>query len=198
MGAAVSTTESLSDKLTERGGANSSLHSSGATVAYGTGGKTQQQITEEFAVSLVLPIYYMKAKVTQEEMELAIKMWKSVINNRAEHFLAIKKQHQESNTPFPYNMCSDYFADTFYQRLFDIHSRSKDLFSGTKMKMRMYFMGAITVILESLLDDPEKCVKMLENLAKVHNHIGVKAVECKKVFLFMFIALIYLIVFIIL
>ncbi len=40
-------------------------------------------------------------------------------------------------------------------------------------------MGVITLLLGAMEEDKDKFVKTLQGLARVHNIIGVKAVECK-------------------
>lgn len=148
-------------------------------------------INEDFVVSMVRPVYYMKEEVTQDELNQATQVWKSILNNRSDFYLKFRQENKEKNLPTQ-ELCANYFADLFYERLFNVHARSIDLFSGTKMKMRVYFMGSITIILESLLEEPDKFHKMLSNLAKVHNRIGVKAMECKN-FLYIFCLSSYLI-----
>lgn len=133
----------------------------------------------DFMVSLVMPLYYTKADLSAEEKEAAMNVWKLIINNRSDHFFAMKEKMQREGETCPYNLCSDYFSEMFYVRLFDTHPSCKGLFANSKMKMRMNFMGIITLLLNAMDEDKNKFVKTLQGMAKVHNIIGVKAVECK-------------------
>ena len=134
-------------------------------------------VYEEFAASIVMPIYYTKALLEPEEKVAATACWKSIVGNRSAHFQNLKKESKPEE--FPYAICSDYYSELFYERLFHVHPGCKGLFTNSKMKMRVNFMSIISLLLDALDDDTGKFVKTLENLARVHNRIGVKAVECK-------------------
>ncbi len=133
-------------------------------------------ISEEYAVSLVLPIYYTKENFTDKEKDEALNVWKLITSNKAPGFIAQK----ESNPHFPYTLCSEYFYSIFFERLIDIHPTSKNLFSKNSQRMRQSFLSSFGMILNLMDDsDPTKFKRCLVNLANVHNKIGIKAVECK-------------------
>lgn len=136
-------------------------------------------MSEEFAISLVLPLYYTKLPLTKEEVDGAVIAWKSIVNNRSPYFHKLKKEKLEVGEIFPHQVCSEYFAELFYSRLFDVHPHSRGLFRDSKMKMRLYFMSSISAIIDALVEDQDRFLSSLRNMAKVHNRIGVKAVECK-------------------
>ena len=136
-------------------------------------------MTTEAAMALVMPIYYTKTELSADEKEAAVTVWKMIINNRCAHFSLLKEQARVTGEDFPHVICSDYFSTLFYDRLFQVHPLCKGLFANSKMKMRMNFMSIITLLLNAMDEEPTKFVKTLENLARVHNTIGVRAVECK-------------------
>lgn len=140
---------------------------------------SMQSSNIDVMISLVMPLYYSKASLTRDEKEAASYAWKLIIGNRSPHFLEMKEEMEREGKPFPYTLCADYFSDIFYARLFDTHPDCKGLFANSKMKMRINFMGVITLLLGAMEEDKDKFVKTLQGLARVHNIIGVKAVECK-------------------
>lgn len=122
----------------------------------------------------ILPVYYTKDPLTDRELQAALKAWSSISSNRASNYI----QQKRHNPDFPYSTCSEYFYDLFYERLFEVHPNARPLFKKSKKRMRQYFIGSFTMLLDSVTDS-EKFTRSLISLAHVHNNIGVKAIECK-------------------
>ncbi len=137
----------------------------------------QMQKTEEEIIAFVMPVFYTKSELAAEEREAASSAWKLIVNNKSQHFLDIRTQRQ--NDPnFPHVTCLEYFYDIFYNRLFDVHPSCKSLFKKSINKQGSFFARMISLLLGDI-DDQEKWTKNLENMAHIHNKMGVKAVECK-------------------
>lgn len=126
----------------------------------------------------VLPIYYTKQELTEAEFNAAHKAWSLVTSSRASTYVHLKKM----NPLFEFSNCSEYFYEIFYERLLEIHPGAKVLFKKNNKRMRQYFIGSFTMLLESV-NDVEKFTRSLVGLAHVHNNIGVKALECKFILL---------------
>lgn len=141
--------------------------------------KPLKGINEEFAKALVLPVYYTKTALTEQEVVQLTEVWDSIAQNKSEYFRTLKKEATEKNEDFPFETCADYFASLFYQNLFVTIPGSKNLFHHSKIRMRVYFMASISILLDEVLEDPAKFTHQAEIIARIHNSIGVKAFECK-------------------
>lgn len=136
------------------------------------------QNVEAEVIPFVLPIYYTDEVITQVHLEAALKGWKLILNNRSEHFLALKR----ANGPDVQDAenCMDYFMHNFYIRLFDIHPNCKKLFHRSIHKQGSFFLRFLSMCVAEV-SEPTKLDKTMENLANIHNKMGVKAVECKSI-----------------
>jgi len=120
----------------------------------------------------VLPIYYTKEELTQSELEAVIKVWGLITSSRAQTFVHSRRL----NPQFGFSNCSEYFYELFYEKLLETHPGAKVLFKKNNKRMRQYFIGSFTMLLDSV-NDVEKFTRSLVSLAHVHNNIGVKALE---------------------
>jgi hypothetical protein len=141
--------------------------------------KDQLEQLEADIMAFVMPIFYSKSELTMEEREAANAAWKQIVNNKSQHFLEIRAQQNDPN--FPHVTCLEYFYDIFYNRFFDVHPSCKTLFKKSINKQGSFFARMISLLLGDI-DDQEKWRKNLENLAHIHNKMGVKAVECKSAY----------------
>lgn len=132
---------------------------------------------ESEVIPFVMPIYYTEEPITPHELEAALKVWKMILNNRSEHFLALKRANTDKDVQEAEN-CMDYFMHNFYLRLFDIHPNCQKLFHRSIHKQGSFFLRFLSMCVAEV-SEPEKLEKTMENLANIHNKIGVKAVECK-------------------
>lgn len=121
----------------------------------------------------VLPIYYTSAKITADEIDAALVVWKMITSNKCEHFDRLR----EANPALEWRICPDYFPIVFYDRLFLIHPQCRQLFLRPINKQGGYLIQYISLCLHQLADE-EKLKQTLLYLAQVHNKIGVKAYEC--------------------
>lgn len=135
---------------------------------------SQAHASEAEIEAFVRPIFYSPDPITKEELDAATAVWKMILNNRSQHFLNIRA----SDPNFVPLNCMEYFYDIFYNRLFDVHPSCKPLFKKSISKQGSFFLRMISLLLTEL-EEKEKFVKTLENMAHIHNKMGVKAVECK-------------------
>eukprot|EP00349_Pseudokeronopsis_sp_Brazil_P008552 CAMPEP_0202961296 /NCGR_PEP_ID=MMETSP1396-20130829/5351_1 /ASSEMBLY_ACC=CAM_ASM_000872 /TAXON_ID= /ORGANISM="Pseudokeronopsis sp., Strain Brazil" /LENGTH=235 /DNA_ID=CAMNT_0049681009 /DNA_START=54 /DNA_END=761 /DNA_ORIENTATION=+ len=126
-------------------------------------------------IPFVMPIYYVEEPMKQSELDAAMRVWKMILNNRSEHFLAMKRLNVDKDVQEAEN-CMDYFMHNFYIRLFDIHPNCKKLFHRSIHKQGSFFLRFLTMCVAEV-SEPEKLDKTMENLANIHNKLGVKAVE---------------------
>lgn len=126
-------------------------------------------------IRLMMPVYYSEEPITSEEHYLAEQSWQQIINNTAPVYV----QYCEEKEGFreKYSSSIRFFSDCFYGRLFDVHPWSRPLFHDVSSQGK-FLVKMITLSL-SELSDPNKFESILVRLAEVHNHRGVKAVECK-------------------
>lgn len=66
----------------------------------------------------MLPVYYLSAGMTNQEVTTAKKSWDYISNDSSPIYLS-----KLSSTTFAksYATCKDWFLEVFYERLFDIH-----------------------------------------------------------------------------
>ena len=136
---------------------------------------------------LIRPCFYTATPITAEQHEKCQLIWKSIVNNRSEYFLKLKREAFEQNrqAEFPFNVCQDYFTHLFFQRLFHIHPCCKKLFHSSQQshsKMRAHFMSFLSILIDSGGNHSEAFMKLATSLTKAHHHIGVRANECKSLF----------------
>lgn len=135
-------------------------------------GKSDEEVCRAIT-SFVMPIYYNGKPVSSGELEAANRVWKLILNNRSEVFLALKRQ----DPTIEFENCMDYFFHTFYTRLFDIHPGCRPLFTRSIHKQGSFLLRFLSMCLSDWHDDV-KWDKTFLQLAHIHNKMGVKAVEC--------------------
>lgn len=135
-----------------------------------------QHSSMEEIIAFVRPIFYTDDAITKEELDAATLVWKMILNNKSQHFLSLRAADPNF---VPLN-CMEYFYDIFYNRLFDVHPSCRTLFKKSISKQGSFFLRMISLLLTEI-DDKEKFFRTLENLANIHNKMGVKAVECKSI-----------------
>ncbi len=127
--------------------------------------------------AFVRPIFYSAEDLTKDELDAAVAAWKMILNNRSQHFLNLRA----ADPNFGPLTCMEYFYDIFYNRLFDVHPSCKPLFKKSISKQGSFFLRMISLLLTEL-EEKDKFIKTLENMANIHNKLGVKAVECKTLY----------------
>ena len=97
--------------------------------------------------------------------------WQHIQNDTSEVYLARKA------TPgFEASSCLQWFYDSFYDRLFDVHPAARPLFKNSMIVQGKALVHMISAAL-SLLDNLPNLVSALQNLAKTHSLKGVLAVQ---------------------
>lgn len=126
-------------------------------------------------VRLMMPVYYTTDSITLEECNAALEAWRMISENQAPNYLKQQLESMECATAFPTAM--SYFSDSFYNRLFDVHPFSRNLFKDVRSQGK--FLTKMISLSLTEFYDPTKFELTLRKLAEVHNERGVKAVECK-------------------
>jgi hypothetical protein len=137
----------------------------------------------------VVPIYYTDAPITSKEMEEATKVWKLITNSKSEVFLKLKRE----TAGFEYENCVEYFFHLLYTRLFDIHPHCRGLFHRPINKQGSFMLRFISMCLTDW-EDEDKWNKTFLQFANIHNKMGVKSVECKILYIIVYLIISLLIV----
>ena len=111
------------------------------------------------------------AVITPEDAARAKKSWAHIIDDTGDKYL-----HCKSDPSFESSSCLQWFYDTFYKRLFDVHPASRALFRNNMQVQGKALVHMISGAL-SLLDKLSTLVEALQGLAKTHSAKGVIAVQ---------------------
>ena len=76
---------------------------------------------DSLIVSIMLPLYYTKENMNANDLNLLTKLWNFIIMDRSPIWFNIRKEVQ-------FKSCHEWFEWKFYERLFDIHPFSKQMF----------------------------------------------------------------------
>jgi hypothetical protein len=145
--------------------------------------KSPPEKTEDDMIRLMMPLYYTTTPITDRDRLLASKTWQLILDNESPEFI-----HQKQTNPaFSYNQCAEFFFDSFYFRLFDIHPASRKLFKASMKHQGTFLVKMISISL-SEAEDPRIFDMTLRKLAEIHYQRGVKAFECKTI---IFLRLLY-------
>lgn len=126
----------------------------------------------EELVKIMLPVYFVDEEMTDQEIKLVDDNWSAILYDST---LVYKEKRQDPT--FTYNSAATYFFALFYNRLFDVHPVSRDLFKN--MEGQGQFLIRMVQLALSERESPKNFQLSLIRLAEVHNRRGVKAVECK-------------------
>lgn len=126
-------------------------------------------------IRLMMPVYYTEEPITPDEHYIAEQSWQKIVNNSAPEYVSHCQESQQFREKYATSI--RFFSDCFYGRLFDVHPLSRPLFRDLTSQGK-FLVKMITLSLTEL-SDPGKFESILVRLAEVHNHRGVKAVECK-------------------
>ena len=66
-------------------------------------------------VALMMPVYYTEVPVSHEDVVLAKANWEMILNDTSPVFIDIQNEGSDMAS------CMQFFYETFYGRLFDIH-----------------------------------------------------------------------------
>lgn len=152
-----------------------SIASTQISAALSVTSKNKKMIDKDGMVDLLMPIYYTSSPLLPHEREQAIKAWKLVANGLAPEFHRLKKQNadvvHETSPP-------EFFGNQLVKRFIAVHPVSQHMFSNTTTKQGTLFFRMISFLMSSL-EDEERFESHFMMLARTHNRMGVRAVECK-------------------
>lgn len=137
--------------------------------------QTSPVIDKDLLVRLLMPIYYTTSPLLPHEKDRALKAWKLVSSGLAPAFHRRKKE-DPLNTP-----CAsppEFFGQRLVMRFISVHPVSQQMFSFTTVKQGSLFYRMIAFI-AATLDEEDKFEAHFTLLARTHNRMGVRAVECK-------------------
>lgn len=131
---------------------------------------------EEFdkVCGLMLPTYFDREALTEEKLALASTVWHIILNNGAPRYITLCKSPTFKEQ---YPNAVLYFADVFFNRLFDVHPNFIPALS--RIKDRVKFVSDVIAFALSDLSDDNVFDQALDHFAHVHHHRGVRAIECK-------------------
>ena len=72
------------------------------------------------AVRLMLPVYFIPSELTVDEMKIAEHSWAMLSSTSCPTYLEMRERAIAAGVPYPQSS-SLWFAETFYDRLFDVH-----------------------------------------------------------------------------
>ena len=124
--------------------------------------------------NVLMPIYFIEEPISNEEKEKAVRSWKMIASGQAAEFYRLKKA-DPANVPCSTPM--EFFGNRFIQRFFEVHPIAAPMFSKTSMKQGTLFFRMISFTIAAL-DDDSKFDSQFVTLAKSHNRMGIRAVEC--------------------
>lgn len=138
--------------------------------------KSQSKLgkNEAEVVMLMMPVYYSRDLITEEENELAAQAWTMILEDQSPIYLNKK----ENDPNFHHHSCAGFFYDNFYRRLFDLHPLCKPLFKSGIKGQGKFLVNMLSFAL-SQFTNADGYDKVLYHLAEGHSKRGVRAVECK-------------------
>lgn len=144
-------------------------------------------VSEEDLVKALMPIYYTKDLISPAEQEKVVKSWKIIASGQAAEFYRLKKadpDHVTGQTPM------EFFGFSLVRRFIEVHPVVQHMFNKNIVKQGTLFFRMIAFTIAAL-DDESKFDSQFVQLAKTHNRMGIRAVECK------FIDLVYVTVYVV-
>ena len=114
-----------------------------------------------------LPAYHVKnLTVSAEDVSKAKKSWNLILDDKSPEYMRLMSDGISS----PINVsCLVWFYDSFYERLFQIHPSSRELFRGS-MKKQGLVLAKIIGISIGLRDDEVRVTQILVAIAKVFSN----------------------------
>lgn len=141
---------------------------------------------EAALAKVLMPLYFTTEAITDSEKTAAKKTFNLILGNQCEAFNRYKTEHPLT----PCKTAMQFVHALFFQRLFHMHPACKPLFSHGTHKMDIV---PILTMFFSLIDQPDRLKSGLKHFIDVHCRLGVKAIECERVFLSRLVIAVYLI-----
>lgn len=134
-----------------------------------------RQINEAELIKVLMPIYYTSDPILPIEQEKAVKSWKLIASGQAAEFYRLKKADPVEitcQTPM------EFFGNRLVKRFIEVHPVVQHMFNKNTLKQGTLFFRMIAFTMAAL-DDESKFDSQFITLAKTHNRMGIRAVECK-------------------
>jgi hemoglobin-like flavoprotein len=128
-------------------------------------------LDEETTVRLMMPVYYIDDIVLPSDIALAEHSWSAIVNDTSEKFQQLKHNNSCSSPS-----CLSWFYVIFYDRLFDVHPLSRQLFTNTLNNQGKFLVMMISSCLKQL-DNSNQFQSSMLALAERHCERGVRANE---------------------
>lgn len=124
-------------------------------------------------INLMMPLYYIpNPNITLRDTTTCLSVWNAILHDASPKYI----ENKNNNPNFKYQTCREWFYQTFYERLFDIHPLCKPLFVKGVDSIGIFLVQMISMSLNQC-EDPVKFQKSMIDLAERHCERGVKAVE---------------------
>lgn len=163
----------------------------------------------EDLLDMLMPVYYISEPLTNEDLDIAFLSWQFILQNnipKAFNLKDGKELLEKSYNSRSGSMSSQSskggqsrtgataktgdtgptavmtFYELFYSRLFDVHPLAKMLFKRGLKSQGKFLVRMITLALTPI-EEVDKFEKIFSKLAETHSEMGVKAVECKELYL---------------
>lgn len=125
--------------------------------------------------AVLMPIYFVEDPITEVEKDKAVRSWRMIASGQAVEFYRLKKA-DPINTPCSTPM--EFFGNRFILRFLEVHPIAAPMFNKTSMKQGTLFFRMVAFTIAAL-DDDAKFDSQFVTLAKSHNRMSIRAVECK-------------------
>lgn len=132
-------------------------------------------ISEDLLIRALMPIYYTTDPITPEQQDRAVKAWKLIASGQAPEYYRLKKadpDHVPCKTPI------EFFGNRLVKRFIEVHPVVQHMFKNGTMKQGSLFFRMVAFTMTAL-EDESKFDSQFVTLAKTHNRMGIRAVECK-------------------
>mmetsp|Transcript_3967 Transcript_3967/g.6205 ORF Transcript_3967/g.6205 Transcript_3967/m.6205 type:complete len:260 (-) Transcript_3967:134-913(-) len=123
------------------------------------------------SLDLMMPLYYNPEPVVQEDIDKAKASWMMIVKDNTPAFEELKRSEDYLG-----ESCICWFYRMFYDRLFDTHPLSRQLFGNSIHTQGKFLVMMVSTCLRQL-NQPETVKKSLTKLAHVHCLKGVKSSE---------------------
>ena len=116
----------------------------------------------------IYPIWYNKnAEVSVADEKILKSTWDSILDGTAKGYVSYKGGREDCPSSLAY------FYDQFYQRLFEVHPASKELFKNSMVVQGKALVQMISAAISLVKKDPVALKGALTGLAKGHAHKGI-------------------------
>lgn len=138
----------------------------GAGSAFDFSGNSVNSIVEK-----LMPLYYQKDHVTQDDIYVAGNSWRVIIEGNSPMM-----QQMRLYTGLADADGMDLYRELFFTRLFDVHDAARPMFSEKAVRSGK-FIGSVMQLCFDQLDHPKDFRRKIVALAESHCQMGIRTIE---------------------